>query len=397
MSVKEKVEASLAGVADSQGITNYELSFDQTVLRGDGLLGEFYTGSVKNKDAGEVIETYIKFSPREDIPIKSIVYANEFLYYDTIYPQLHEFQRERDVKQPFDKIPRFFCGTVEPENEYLVFENLKLQNFEMWDKTKFLDEKHLNAVFKTYGKYHALTFAFKDQNREKYEEITKEIQDIFKNMFKYEEMRKSMLELLKIAQSGIKEIDEKKAERLQPWIDDFGKKFFNKGALYTGDYSALTHGDCWSNNIMFKYDQSGNIEDIRFVDHQLTRDSTPVHDLSYFFYAGAAKKDLDKLDQYLDIYHDSFCSFARELGSDPEKLLPLKALKTDWKEHSLFGIRMGLMLWQIKLIPKENIVKNIVGKPGNELMKHFGDASQCEEYRANSRDIVLHALEYGIL
>ncbi|XP_066249546.1 uncharacterized protein [Euwallacea similis] len=395
MSVKEKVEASLARVADIQAIVNYELSFDETVLRGDGFLSEFYTGSVKNKDTGEVIETYIKFPPHQDMSIRSMVYANEFLYYDTIYPQLQEFQKEKGIKEPFNKIPRFFCGNIEPGNEYIVLENLKLQDYNMWDKTKFLDEEHLNALFKVYGKYHALTFAFKHQNREKYEEMTREIQDVFDKLYNGGLMTKMLLNLLKIAQSAVKEIDEKKADRLQPWIDDFMDRFITKGMFYKGDYSTLTHGDCWSNNILFKYDKSETLEDLRLIDHQLVRDSTPVHDLSYFFYAGAAKKDLDKLDQYLETYYDSFCSFARELDSDPEKLLPLKALKSDWEEYSLLGVKMGLIAWQIKLISKENIVKEIGKVATSNLRKCFEDASQTEVYKANSRDILLHALEYG--
>ncbi|ENN80771.1 hypothetical protein YQE_02811, partial [Dendroctonus ponderosae] len=102
-----------------------------------------------------------------------------------------------------------------------------------------------------------------------------------------------------------------------------------EGFNYTRKYAAWTHGDiCWSNNLMFKYCANGELESIKFLDHQLGRNSTPVHDLSYLFYSGALKAEFYKLDYYLDLYYQSFSKFARELGADPNELLPLEALKS---------------------------------------------------------------------
>ncbi|KAJ8879477.1 hypothetical protein PR048_020085 [Dryococelus australis] len=44
----------------------------------------------------------------------------------------------------------------------------------------------------------------------------------------------------------------------------------------------LNHGDFWLNNILFKYSESGEIEDVKF---QLTYFASPAVDLHYFLTA----------------------------------------------------------------------------------------------------------------
>jgi len=149
-------------------------------------------------------------------------------------------------------------------------------------------------------------------------------------------------------------------------------------------------------HILFQSD--GELQNVRLLDHQLLRDSTPVHDLSYFFYSGASKKDFDKLDEYLELYYESFCSFCRELGSDPEKLLPFEALKSDWKKFSLLGIKMGLMIWQVKLLAKEEIAKIVTKEHSQqEFTEGMNKTYESDTFKRNISDILLHAVEYNIL
>ena len=72
--------------------------------------------------------------------------------------------------------------------------------------------------------------------------------------------------------------------------------------------------------------------DIKLIDFQLCQDNSPIHDLSYFFYSGASKKDFDDLDNYLKIYYHSFSDFAKELGTNLDELFSFETLKQEWKE-----------------------------------------------------------------
>ncbi|XP_030763689.1 uncharacterized protein LOC115888195 isoform X2 [Sitophilus oryzae] len=182
------------------------------------------------------------------------------------------------------------------------------------------------------------------------------------------------------------------------------KEVYDKCSRYNGKHSCIIHGDCWSNNMLFKYNESGELDDVKLVDFQLTRKTTPIHDLSYFFYSGASKEDFDKLDEYLEIYHESFSQFSQELGFRGDDLLPLNVLKDEWKTYSMLGVFMGIFLWELKLIPKDdakNIGENhqsldetqIREKWRVVLEKVFKD----ERFKTRTKDILLHAVEYGII
>lgn len=46
----------------------------------------------------------------------------------------------------------------------------------------------------------------------------------------------------------------------------------------------LTHGDFWSNNILFSYSEDGSVEDLIIIDYQLINYGHPAYDLVYFIY-----------------------------------------------------------------------------------------------------------------
>ncbi|KAH1000762.1 hypothetical protein HUJ04_013055 [Dendroctonus ponderosae] len=114
------------------------------------------------------------------------------------------------------------------------------------------------------------------------------------------------------------------------------------------------------------------------------------------------KPDFDKLDYYLDLYYHSFSKFAKELGADPDKLLPLEALKSDWKKYALMGIYMAFMVWEFKLLDKNEFQARIAETPkGQDTMEEFFDiikkSREHPSYKKTLADILIHAVEYGII
>lgn len=53
---------------------------------------------------------------------------------------------------------------------------------------------------------------------------------------------------------------------------------------------------------------------------------------------------MDDLDKYLQVYHDSFSEFLKELGSDPDKVFSMSVLKEHWQKYSKFGLILANVL-----------------------------------------------------
>ncbi|XP_076274074.1 uncharacterized protein LOC143204998 isoform X2 [Rhynchophorus ferrugineus] len=358
--LKEQIDGILRGVAEVENITNYELLADLSAETGDGFMGQIYFGSVKDKSNGKVHNVVIK--KNVEMPFSDTTFKNEVVFYDTVYPELDNLQKEAHVKRPFNNVPKYYSGSSKADEMYLAMENLKLLNYEMYDKKKFLDEEHLKFIFRLYGKYHALSFVLKDQKPEDYRTITA------KSVKVYEEMKEGLVIAMKSS--------------LKPAVDAFDSEEFK-----------IQHERSQKD--------SGKLEDMKLIDFQFSHESTPVHDLSYFFYSGASKADFDKLDDYLDIYYRSFTEFAEELGSDGTKLLPFDVLKEEWKTYGLFGLLMGILLWQIKLTDKEQcqeFTEKASEDKGYEQWNNVMKRTHSNPvFKERTTNILKHAVEYGII
>ncbi|KAK5639864.1 hypothetical protein RI129_010675 [Pyrocoelia pectoralis] len=83
----------------------------------------------------------------------------------------------------------------------------------------------------------------------------------------------------------LKEVCEKTPE-LQKYVDKISyeriiPKLFS--AVKPGKFNVLNHGDAWSNNFMFRYDQQGKVVDMLMVDFQFPVFGGPALDLQYIW------------------------------------------------------------------------------------------------------------------
>lgn len=110
------------------------------------------------------------------------------------------------------------------------------------------------------------------------------------------------------------------------WKDLFKKSYSSYDRVETR-FNVLNHGDMWSNNIMYKYDNNGKVDECLLVDLQLCHYNSPVHDL-YYFMVSSLHKDLrvKKIDYILQFYHKELLANLKKLSykKKPPTLLELQ-------------------------------------------------------------------------
>lgn len=147
---------------------------------------------------------------------------------------------------------------------------------------------------------------------------------------------------------------------------------------------------------MFKLLQNGcqNPTDIRFIDWQLIRESSPVFDVSYFFYTIASEEALQKLDYHLKVYHDELRYRIKQLGSDPDVLYPEKVFREEWKQHCKFGYAMAFVLIKMMLSDKDEVT-NIEGmdwSSAEESEKMIPKLKDETEFLRRMRALTVHMI-----
>lgn len=202
-------------------------------------------------------------------------------------------------------------------NECLLLEDLTVSGFRMIDYRKeTITAKHVELVMRSIGKFHAISFALKDQQPEKFTELKENLNEIF--FEEKESPLKNYLESLKqtILNTVSSNTDKHLAKRLNNLLS---KTQFNIAVecVRSGPaepYAIICHGDLWTNNMMFSYNDKDEPTDVSFIDWQITRYASPITDLVFYLFCCVTKELRDThFDKFLRIYHESLSDFSRRL------------------------------------------------------------------------------------
>ena len=246
---EERIQQILTEVAQKQDIKNYKIIADTTNNFGDGFATQFFTGKIQENDTGSITEIALKIVLDVEFDSNPI-FQNEICFYSKAYPALDKLQREFKVSEPFDNLPTYLCGSLDPKHDFIAMKNLKPLGYVLHDKEKYLNREHLELIFRTYGRFHALSYVLRKRDNEYYHNISNNFIDVSKLVA--ESMGKQMVAVVKASVNALEERDKVIYEELR----DFGENatdIFIKSSMYDGNHRCWVHGDCWSNNMLFKY------------------------------------------------------------------------------------------------------------------------------------------------
>lgn len=243
-------------------------------------------------------------------------------------PFFKQFEESKGLiinENGFSEYPECYRTIDQEPFESLFLEDLSVRGFTIIDRrTEDVTADHVRLVMQTLGKFHAISFALKDQQPDKFNELASQLNEVFvrkdDDHLRYFFNKQSEA----VFNSVSNEEDEHLLERV--------KLFYKNDALnvaadclsleLTGGASVISHGDCWQNNTMFRYDNDGKPIEISFLDWQTTRHASPIIDIVYYMFCCTTKELRDNnYDNFLKVYHDSLSEHIRRLvftGNDME-------------------------------------------------------------------------------
>ncbi|XP_022902181.2 uncharacterized protein [Onthophagus taurus] len=405
----DEVIDALIKEAEKRGLSDCQLDITSGSTKGDNFMGILAIVKVTGKNInGEKVQLnwIAKAAPQTDLyrsMLKiDIAYATEVYMYK-LFDQLDEFQAEKKLLQPFNAHPKFVLSYLEPYKESFVMEDLKAEGYVLRDRKQPLDINHVKHVMREYGKFHAISFALRDQKPELFAKLAKEREEkIFvtddeehiQNMIKYQDnFNNKLLALLN------EESDAEVIKSLKYYCKD--PVHFNMNTITeTNEYSVIGHGDCWTNNFIWKYEDAKNPEiptKVCILDWQLSRYGSVALDLSYFFYACTTQEFREKhYDKMIQLYYYSLCSHLVEMGSDPERMFPFSALINELKHHCTFGFYMGTMVLHIMISDNTEMPEFSKTDNVDQFMESFDYKSVNEHlFNERARGVILHMHQKG--
>lgn len=248
---------SLIGKAINSLIEEFSLEVSENII-GEGFSGDVIFVTLTNNKSKEKQYLAVKQqkSGEKGTSIQSTLpFINEIYFYETIWRKLEQFYYETTNKR-LRLVPKCL-GTSQTGTKRLILENLKSQGFKTSEKTKPFDSDQLELAFKTYGIFHGVSLAYRENNQEEFVQWANSIQFEWKKLFsKGSSISQALVYSMTNGEKLFDEQTEKHlVEKLREYKENGPDILYNLLNQSTVQ-PVINHGDCWSNNMMFKYDVS---------------------------------------------------------------------------------------------------------------------------------------------
>lgn len=240
---------------------NVEQYFIEMVTNeeGQGFLGEIVFVTLTHKKTQEkiqlVVKQELKGSEKTEEEL-TLLYQNEINFYQSIWPFLKEYYKKVSGND-LDIVPKCF-STCNNGKKRILMENIKTQGYVLYDKSKPFDDEHFRIIFKTYGIYHGISMALREKDIKKYNQLISQQKNMYKKAFENENgiYCKAFVNKVKdILQFFDPKTEKHILDKLEVYVK-YGSKILKQLVTEEFPKGVLLHGDCWSNNLMFKYDVS---------------------------------------------------------------------------------------------------------------------------------------------
>ncbi|XP_071448952.1 uncharacterized protein [Hetaerina americana] len=296
------------------------------------------------------------------------LFRNEIAFYTRALPALLDFQTRMGSRQPFRGVPTCFHA----EGDLIVLEDLRCRGFQMADRKAGLDMAHIEAALPLLARLHALSLAMRQAEPKQFkaliEDSVREVMFTPENESWYRSYyRSASRAACSIVRDAFPDSDVY-LRRLQEFADDgFFQRMVDLVSAETAELKdrigsppdsrygiplVLCHGDCWTNNIMFRYDHgsvpgvsgSRRITEVCLLDFQMARVGSPALDLASLLYC-CTSRDLRRnhLERLLDLYLSSLRGALSDLVTDGgEELLSRETLAHEMARCSRFGLGIAL-------------------------------------------------------
>lgn len=277
------------------------------------------TASVNNNE--KLFRFFVKKFPQHTYPImkkyirQSNVFSKEIFLYKVL---IARFKTIAEVN--------FVAQCYYAEDELIIFEDLTQQQYKLCELEEF-DETHLKLTLETIASLHAVSIAYEKHFRGFVDEFPNELNDginrkeeNFTGYAYLQAAHKGLLHAVNLL--GLKKIDKIVFKNC---LNEMFSEIFTLLSQNQKYKNVLNHGDLWSKNLLFKY-ENDIPKQCKLVDFQLIRYTPPANDVLYFLLHALKHKTSNKVfEKYLQFYYATFSQqCTRKFGLDLTRILSFK-------------------------------------------------------------------------
>ncbi|CAL7944211.1 unnamed protein product [Xylocopa violacea] len=403
---EETLKNILNTVHNGKEINVLSWNFGEANAKGDNYLSTVnkikVTGTIDGRqvEVNIVVKSLPKNVGRRKTYRSSEFFQNEIAFYTKVIPKFEKFLKEKNQIKVLC-IPRHLASVMDGENDYIALEDVTVLGYEPIARQSCLDYDQCMMILKAIARFHAISFAYKDQQKEEFIEIAESLHETYFSAEHWNWYKRFNERLVDIAKNALTvEYPFSKAEK--KFNAYKASDLFRKASeLCDRKYkptSVIVQGDSWIPNFMARKTEEN---EALILDFQLARCASPVLDLSTFIYSCIDKTIWnDKFDTLLKFYHTELCSTINLLGSNPENLYPWNTFMNEINEQFIYGLIFSLEVIPMSLLDGNDVFDLDLIKDDNavDIADVWTLANiKSESGRIKLASIIIHAVQKGFL
>nr|CAH7730308.1 unnamed protein product [Callosobruchus chinensis] len=183
--VYAEMKSWLSEALQNENFEHFEVKLSGEAEKGEGFMGQviFVTADGITKESKpKKLDLVLKVSKDNETfreSIGKLAFDREIHMYEDVFVAFGALQKQNRVLAPFEAYPKCYKCLKTEKKEILILENLRPLGFELHDRKICFNLDHTRTVLQQYAKFHALSFALKDQNREQFDKLAGCSGDLF--------------------------------------------------------------------------------------------------------------------------------------------------------------------------------------------------------------------------
>ncbi|KAL2730312.1 uncharacterized protein V1477_016123 [Vespula maculifrons] len=405
---KETLESILAAECNETDVKLTDWDFGDASAKGDSYLTVVNKVKLNGLANGKPvqIDIVIKSLPqnlgRRKTYRSIIFFRNEVAFYTKIIPKFEQFLKSKNQANILC-VPRHLKSLVDGENDYLILENVCNLGYGPITRQNCVDMEQCTVILEAFATFHAISFAYKDQNKEEFDEMVTHLEETYFSPKYWDWYERFHKRLVGIATHALA-TEYPNSEALKRFTS------YKLGSLVKMCYkicdspntptSVVNQGDSWAPNVLVR-DVEGDKKEALLLDFQLARCVSPILDLAFFIYSCTDKALRERFNEMLKIYHNKLTSVINSLGSNAEKLYSWETFMKEVKENFFYGIVFVLeampftMLDNSQAFDLDTIIKGDEEVNIDDVWTIGNLETQWKRLRL--ADVIVHAVENGFL
>ncbi|XP_017893445.1 uncharacterized protein LOC108633031 [Ceratina calcarata] len=238
----------------------------------------------------------------------------------------------------------------------LIMEDLATLGFRMANRQLGLDLTHTMMTIRALAKFHASSVALCEKE-------PKQKAIYWKGMFS-SEYPEDIVNFMVTSSKGIAaevdkwpELGKRYGDKIRSIVPKLYEKSLEVMKRNDDEFNVINHGDCWVNNMMFRYDENSKPIEHIFVDFQLCVYNSPAIDLHYFLATSPSEEVYtNHLEEVKEEYLRTLTLTMQKLNC---KTSPptMDELKRTLKERAFYALVASFTVLPLVVANKEDVIE----------------------------------------